>query len=116
MKNSVPTIIKYAKVELIPPKPSEFREIKQGIGNVICAYKNKSYKNLTIKVSLFICNMLYLFLENLFTFLFFSLLLMLLTIAYNGIPYQLRKILISFKKNSFFNLKKKVNLYGNINN
>ncbi|XKL61458.1 hypothetical protein PGB90_008515 [Kerria lacca] len=49
MKNSVPTIIKYAKVELIPPKPSEFREIKQGIGNVICAYKNKSYKNLTIK-------------------------------------------------------------------
>lgn len=51
MKASVPTIVKYAKVELVPPKPTEIGEIRQGFSNICLAYKSKSYRNLSVKVS-----------------------------------------------------------------
>ncbi|KAM7249540.1 hypothetical protein ACFE04_019844 [Oxalis oulophora] len=49
MKASVPTIVKYAKVELVPPKPTEIGEIRQGFSNICLAYKSKSYRNLSVK-------------------------------------------------------------------
>lgn len=51
MKNSVPTILFYARKELLPPKPSEIPEIKQGICNVITTYKSGAWKRLTVRVS-----------------------------------------------------------------
>lgn len=50
MKDSVPTIVKYAKVELVPPKPSELKEVGPAIRNIISSYRSKGWKNLTVKV------------------------------------------------------------------
>ena len=41
--------IKYAKVELTPPSPREFGEIKTRLGNVISAYRSGRWKTLTVK-------------------------------------------------------------------
>lgn len=51
MKASVPTIMFYAKKELVPPKPTEIPEIKQGICNVVSTWRSGAWKNLTVKVS-----------------------------------------------------------------
>ncbi|KAI5711298.1 ATP synthase subunit g, mitochondrial [Diaphorina citri] len=39
----------YGKVELIPPKPSEFGAIKDGIAHVVHQAKSGGWKNLTVK-------------------------------------------------------------------
>ncbi|KAK2576674.1 hypothetical protein KPH14_005335 [Odynerus spinipes] len=39
----------YARVELIPPTPSEFPAIKKGFSNIINAAKTGRYKELTVR-------------------------------------------------------------------
>lgn len=51
MKESVPTIVMYSRAELMPPKPSEFGEVKQGIKNIVSSYRSGAWKNVTVKVS-----------------------------------------------------------------
>lgn len=53
MRDSVPVILYYAKTELTPPKPTEIKEISQGLKNVFSSYRTKAYKDLTVKVSKF---------------------------------------------------------------
>lgn len=43
----------YGKVELIPPKPSEFGAIKDGIAHVVHQAKSGGWKNLTVKVNFY---------------------------------------------------------------
>ena len=51
MKESLPTIALYSKAELMPPKPSEFGEVRQGIRNILSSFRSGAWKNLTVKVS-----------------------------------------------------------------
>jgi len=48
MKDSVPTILYYARKELMPPKPTELGEVKRGFGKLISSYRSKGYKQLTV--------------------------------------------------------------------
>ncbi|XP_065217811.1 ATP synthase subunit g, mitochondrial-like [Planococcus citri] len=49
MRDSIPTILKYAKAELGPPKVSELKEVAPAIKHVLCQFKSGGYKNLTVK-------------------------------------------------------------------
>lgn len=44
------TFWKYAKVELKPPSPSEWPEIRQGFQNLATAAKNGSWKHMEVRV------------------------------------------------------------------
>lgn len=44
------TFLKYAKVELRPPSPSEWPEIRKGFQNLIQSAKTGRYRELTVKV------------------------------------------------------------------
>lgn len=41
--------MKYARVELAPPKMSEIPQIKAGIGKLLSGFKTGAWKNLTVK-------------------------------------------------------------------
>lgn len=43
------TFLKYAAVELTPPKPSDIPAIRQGLGRLISGAKNGTWKNLTVR-------------------------------------------------------------------
>ncbi|KAK9507502.1 hypothetical protein O3M35_007344 [Rhynocoris fuscipes] len=43
------TFVKYARVELVPPSPSEIGGAARGIGNIISSAKSGKWKQLTVK-------------------------------------------------------------------
>lgn len=48
-KPKLQVCLAYAKVELVPPKPSELPAVKKGIADVINAAKSGRYKELTVR-------------------------------------------------------------------
>lgn len=48
-KPKLATFMYYAKVEMKPPTPGEFGEIKSGIGRLINGAKTGKWKELTVK-------------------------------------------------------------------
>lgn len=49
-KPNLQTFVKYAKVELTPPKLSDLPEIKSEISKIIQTARTGRWKNLTVKV------------------------------------------------------------------
>ncbi|XP_075224903.1 ATP synthase F(0) complex subunit g, mitochondrial-like [Lycorma delicatula] len=41
--------LKYAKVELTPPKPNEFGQVREGFSNLIGGFQTGRWKQLTVK-------------------------------------------------------------------
>lgn len=50
-KPKLATFIKYAKVELAPPKISELPEVAAGIGRVMRSAKSGAWRHVTVRVS-----------------------------------------------------------------
>ena len=48
-KPKVATFVRYAKVELVPPKPTELGEVASGFGNVLRGFRTGAWRNLTVK-------------------------------------------------------------------
>lgn len=52
VKPNLNTFVKYAKVELTPPKLSDLPEIKNEISKIIQSGRTGRWKNITVKVRL----------------------------------------------------------------
>ena len=66
----IQTFVKYAKVELKPPSPSEWPEIRAGFTKLVTAAKNGHWKNTTVKVIHYITSKSKLFCQKLITPIF----------------------------------------------
>lgn len=44
------TFLKYARVEMTPPKPGEFKEVAKGFGNLARGFKTGRWRQLTVRV------------------------------------------------------------------
>lgn len=57
MENSKPklaTFLKYARVELAPPKISEIPQVMAGFGKLVRGAKTGAWKNVTVRVWIFV--------------------------------------------------------------
>jgi len=52
-KPALQTFIKYARVELQPPRFSELPQVRQGFGNLFTAVRTQKWRQATVKVECF---------------------------------------------------------------
>jgi len=48
------TFVKYARVELIPPRWSELSQVRQGFGDLLTAVRTQKWREVTVKVNIFV--------------------------------------------------------------
>ena len=48
-KPKLATFAKYARVELVPPSPTELPEVARGFGNLLRAARQRKYRDMTVK-------------------------------------------------------------------
>jgi len=45
------TFLKYARVELVPPRWSELPQVRKGFGNLVTAVRTQKWREVTVKVN-----------------------------------------------------------------
>jgi len=51
------TFVKYARVELPPPRFSELPQVRKGFSDLFTAVRTQKWRDVTVKVRVFLCNL-----------------------------------------------------------